>query len=325
MAAGWYQTARCSTWEGIQKIVLHRFADPGVRWIFRGHRDAGWALVSSLERVAHQRFGKPMADLAYIEWRLRRTFERSLHRFASRVPRRDDTMEWWALMQHHGAPTRLIDWTYSFYVALFFALEHAEPNETCAVWAVDQNWLMQTLHASRSAAVRRALDFDPSLKTPEAVNVLVEAAPAAVAPLVPYFLNERLAIQQGVFLAPLDVSRSFMANLRAMAKPAELRKHVFKIEVRSRHFGYLLAWLNRLNVNRLSLFPGIDGLASDLAAKVAWMPPAKPEATWKHERAVQQGPSALPDTEPPVSARIGPRSPRPAPPRRSGGGTSRSS
>lgn len=310
--ANWFETERCTSWDQVQAIVLRRFGNPGVRWVFRGHRDAAWALSSSLERVAHQRFGKPLSDLEFIEWRLRRTFERGLHRFTNRVPRRDDTLEWWALMQHHGAPTRLVDWSYSFYIALFFALEQAEPDDTCAVWAIDQNWLMRTLRDSRNADVRRALDFDRSLKTAEAVNLLVEAAPAAVVPLVPYYLNERLAVQQGVFLSPLDMSRSFMANLRAMAKAADLRENVVKIEVRSRHFAYLLAWLNRLNVNRLSLFPGIDGFASDLAAQVAWTAPAPPAASWKRERAVQQGHVAMADAALPAAARAEPRAPRPA-------------
>lgn len=282
----WFETERCASWKDVQELVMRRFGDPGQRWLFRGHQDASWDLASSLERVAHGRFGHPFDRHAYIEWRLRRRFERNLHRFATRVPRRGDDVEWWALMQHHGAPTRLLDWTYSFYIALFFAVERAQQRQTSAVWAIDQQWLMGRLHVSKHPAVREALSFDRSLKTPAAVGILVEAQPDVVAPLVPYFINERVAVQQGVFLAPMNLGRPFMENLRAMAPAAALRRHVVKIVVRGEP--KMLAWLNRLNVNRLSLFPGIDGFASDLATMVAftggYVPP-----DWRRQRAVEEG------------------------------------
>ena len=50
-------------------------------------------------------------------------------------------------MQHHGAPTRLLDFTYSVYVAAYFALENAD-SDGCAVWAVNGPW---TLDRARNA------------------------------------------------------------------------------------------------------------------------------------------------------------------------------
>jgi len=69
------------------------------------------------------------------ETRIRRIFERKSHLFLADPPRHDDQIEWLALMQHHGAPTRLLDFTWSPYVAAFFALERA--SDDAAVWALN--------------------------------------------------------------------------------------------------------------------------------------------------------------------------------------------
>ena len=63
-----------------------------------------------------------------------------------------------------------------------------------------------------------------------------------------------------------------MGNLRAVGTPAELRKNVIKIEipvVRKVQYQMLMS-LERLNVHRLSLFPGIDGFAQSLQLSPLW-------------------------------------------------------
>ena len=58
------------------------------------------------------------------EERTLRIFKRKAHHFLDRTPAEEEEFEWLALMQHHGAPTRLLDFTWSPYVAAFFALEY---------------------------------------------------------------------------------------------------------------------------------------------------------------------------------------------------------
>jgi len=55
-------------------------------------------------------------------------------------------------MQHHGAPTRLLDFTYSFYIAAYFALEESEKD--CAIWALNMKWSVEESKAKFKKGTR---------------------------------------------------------------------------------------------------------------------------------------------------------------------------
>src|ERR1700688_579806 len=109
------------------------------KWAFRG-QGTDRVLAASIERVAI----KPGIAEDYVM----REFRRRAHQYAAEVPR-DDDLEWLALMQHHGAPTRLLDWTRSPHVAAFFAAQSSNSEnpfittkpekqvEPFVIWAVD--------------------------------------------------------------------------------------------------------------------------------------------------------------------------------------------
>src|SRR5438128_12166010 len=67
------------------------------------------------------------------EERILRIFKRKAIHFLDVVPDREDDFEWLALMQDHGAPTRLLDFSWSPYVAPFFALHHTTAEGV--IWA----------------------------------------------------------------------------------------------------------------------------------------------------------------------------------------------
>jgi hypothetical protein len=78
-------------------------------------------------------------------------------------------------------------------------------------------------------------------------------------------MNERLSIQQGLFLCPAQVSVGFEENLQAMSlSGTRIEKLAFPASLRED----ILAELNKMNINRASLFPGIDGFAQSLAVNV---------------------------------------------------------
>ena len=124
-------------------------------------------------------------------------------------------------MQHYGAPTRLLDFTYSIDTAAYFATEKA--SGTSAVWAVNGEWARKRSielfkHNKNDDRTPELLDmpFDENYRGKGLATVHGREASPTVCSINPFRLNERLRIQRGVFLAPGDVNSSFMTNLRAM-------------------------------------------------------------------------------------------------------------
>jgi len=103
------------------------------RWVFRGQPNAIWPLQPSLERFATSIRDRPQAVEKYGFTE----FRRHAHHYLSATPDNEDKLEWLALMRHHGAPSRLLDFTKSPYVAAFFATATAEEKESAAIWAID--------------------------------------------------------------------------------------------------------------------------------------------------------------------------------------------
>src|ERR1700692_3020410 len=85
-------------------------------WIFRGHSSANWLLKSTLERRT------PEGESGFFnEFNIIREFQGRAHNSlgAHQIPSQPG--EWLSLMQHFGAPTRLVDFTRSPFVAAYFA------------------------------------------------------------------------------------------------------------------------------------------------------------------------------------------------------------
>jgi hypothetical protein len=209
--------------------------------------DAAGALTTRLARLS------PSAE---------RHLLRNFRKFArSRAVPSDSVWNWLTLAQHHGLPTRLLDWTFSPYVALHFATDHpAEYEKDGVIWCLDY----VAAHEHLPRRLRRLLDEESAdVFTAE---MLQRAAPTlekfdrlAQEPFLvfldPPSLDERIVNQFALFsvLSGAELRLEDWINDRAPLARRIVIPAALKWEVRDK--------LDQGNITERVLFPGLDGLS----------------------------------------------------------------
>jgi hypothetical protein len=184
------------------------------------------------------------------------------------TPENEKILAWMALMQHYGAPTRLLDWSYSFFVALFFAIESSHGD--AALYAIDARWSNEESRNQLPdpGGAERAIAKDPYFAKPATFQSVFSREPsiALVYRLNTFFVNTRLAVQQGLFLCPGAIEHGFEQNLDALRPPSASSEApvLYKLKICRNMHQDALAELGHMNIGRHSLFSGLDGLAQSL-------------------------------------------------------------
>jgi hypothetical protein len=222
---------------------------------FRGHADAADDLVTSLARL-----GGHYADL---ENHLLRNFRKYARRDAVSV---DSPWEWLALAKHHYLPTRVLDWSYSPYVALHFATADARRADSeaaeAAVWCVD---FVRVREALPDALVDALSEERSNVFTTEMLSHVAGSLAELDAlrehdDFVVFFeppsLDERIVNQYALFSlmsSPTARLDEWLAERPDLARRIVLAPEL-KWEVRDK--------LDQANVTERVLFPGLDGLSA---------------------------------------------------------------
>lgn len=254
---------------------VHAWLPPEDEWIFRGQSNSQWDLSTSLER-ALAASPEGLIHALDLERGLVRRFQREANHYLSHLPDDGNIPEWLAIMQHYGAPTRLLDWTHSFDVALFFAvIDQRSP--PASVWAINWKWIDAQLPADVKAIYKE--DRNCSLRKSFAG---LSAAGTGVAKLNSYRISQRQAVQQATFLVPLDVTKPFEANLHASLK-GHGRKHMKRLDLPLSLRAEIVMSQYRGNIHHSSLFPGIDGFARSLNSMLLVPHLLHPGDPWKKD------------------------------------------
>jgi hypothetical protein len=162
-------------------------------------------------------------------------------------------------MQHHGAPTRLLDWTISPYIAAYFAVQQEGSKQDGAIWCFCSNILRDSIEQTFG-------ELPPDFHEPRAeewyANQLRKLANhSIVMPLEFSFpSSERMVAQQGRFtmcFAPLSGHDCLIQQVQP--------KYVRKLVIPNGKKVELLRRLREMNITGSALFPGVDGLGQSVA------------------------------------------------------------
>jgi hypothetical protein len=233
-------------------------------FIFRGHADATWGLTSSLERFL---------GTTWTPERARKFESRSLDLFKSKyhiycgnehVPR--SKLAWLSAMQHYGVPTRLVDFSESPYIALYFALEEYDPREgkDLAIYALDYSAIM--------AESTRLISRMDSAFTPERAEVqdrrdqifdsTVDRYSYEIAWITePEQLNARIDRQCGTFLISGTLEHPIEKVLR-LNLYHDCRK--LKYIVPAALYENIYVALRKMNINSKVIYGDLAGLARSI-------------------------------------------------------------
>lgn len=217
------------TFRGFTQIVTEELEG---MWVFRGHEDRDWILAPTVDRLTTKGISHRL-----FEQELLFEFELRARPYLRRRPA--DTWELLALAQHHGLPTRLLDWTSNPLVALYFAVENPACATDSAVWCLSRN--------EEVTSSRRKQPFD--------IDSISFYDPPHVSP--------RITPQSGLF----TVHPPALEGWHNRPWPGERAM----IEIPRHGRQNIRDSLARCGIHSASLFPDLDGLSRFLARQ--WLPP----------------------------------------------------
>lgn len=254
-----YEVIRVSNIDELVQI----FSEFSSSWIFRGQRNSNWNIESSLERflkpIGFSDFARKLEDYFISEFRAR------AHHYISRDMLPKTKLGWLSLMQHHGVPTRLIDFTEAPFIALFFAFDGHEGIENdAAVWALNFSKIDTDSFDYLKRFGRLSEDYEWIKSNRDAAfDKYVDGNSHELLWVTePDLHNLRLENQKGTFLLSGKLDKAVMDYLiegseaigKKMIIPGQLRSDVFRL-------------LNSMGIDNRRIYPGLDGLAKDLASK----------------------------------------------------------
>lgn len=246
---------RVNNWEQLQQELFRDSWDESIgrfrsSFVYRGLSDATYQLKTSIIRLG--------GDFTQLEGHLLRNFKK--YAYQNQV-RGNSVWNWLAVAQHHGLPTRLLDWTYSPYIALHFATANIlKYNTDGVIWCINYVKSKDYLPENMIQVLKKE---GSNIFTPEMLDDVCNSLPALddlqkeefLLFLEPPSLDNRIINQHALFSLmsnpnhfPSDFLKAHPELYFRIIIPAKL-----KWEIRDK--------LDQANITERVLFPGLDGLS----------------------------------------------------------------
>lgn len=264
-----YKTIRFTKWKSLRSYLFNlKEIVPIHRYCFRGQSNSKWELKPTFERLSKEDY-LPFNK----EWQLITekymvdNYKSAFHLFSDHTtiyPTIKNNLDWLSIMQHHGAATRLLDMSYSPFIATFFALSDVlSQSKAACIWMFPLD-IFDTIN--KKILKINAEDEEIEIFK-EYQNLTFELGKGI--DIIGYsFLDVpslRPYSQKGGFLFSLSNEKNFEELLHLYSN--ENKKNIIKIEFNKKDINEVklaLKDLSYMNISFSTLFPGLDGYTKDL-------------------------------------------------------------
>lgn len=228
--------------------------------IYRGVSDTQWSLLTSLDRLGGT---ESPHSKAHLEEHILRNFIR----YARPFLKHPNVSEWELLImaQHHGLPTRLLDWTFSPLTAAHFATLRGTPDCDRVVWRL--NWRIVHEHFRLKPLAFLVSDLDEALRQKgyESVWDLFNARETDdrlfVCMLEPPAIDTRIIAQSAAFTLASSKTR----GLHDILQRSGLAKCLTKFVIPAGKVNFIRDQLDLCGIDERKIFPDLDGVAAEIA------------------------------------------------------------
>ena len=167
--------------------------------------------------------------------------------------------EWLHLMQHHGLPTRLLDWTEGALIGLYFALRELPEVLIPSVWVLDPFWLNQESTGSNVVfdtyeLVQYSIDETANFYIVDDLDL-----PHYPIAIRPSYFNPRISAQRACFTVHGTTKKGLEAVIRKSGSP-----RLAQLRIRTQSAPAMKDDIVRAGIAESTLFPDLEGLAKDL-------------------------------------------------------------
>lgn len=233
-------------------------------WVYRGQRDSTWELEPSIARILPDGFSNVIAHR--LEKTLKGQFEASAIHFASSVDLPSTPFGWLSLMQHHSAPTRLLDFTESPFMALFFAMDGVVPSKagSSSIIAVNYRELnKRSLEITRERIMDFSLSYEEFMLSQDKhfTDFIYKNTHETLWIMDPLVKNQRMLHQKGTFLVKGSIATPTKNIIDQNYSDIPMRKIVLSHELLTDAFDIL----GKCGISYQTIYPGLDGLGKDMS------------------------------------------------------------
>jgi len=222
---------------GVYFDVCNSVMKGGEEFWFRGNADITWDLTPSALR-------KDTVDERNRALSLLTEFRRYVQMKIANAPGPKEDLNWVQLARHHGLPTRLLDWTKSAVIALYFACDGQYAHDGGV-------FILNPVNLNRQVDPKKPRVFDCHsdahlIEKYLKLSGVKRSNGRRTIAIYPVWNSERIMLQQGVFT--LAGSREFALNDKQAPGLVCMR-------IRQAHKKTLLAELDHIGINEMSIFP----------------------------------------------------------------------